>query len=399
MPLKSFAVAKPFFTCIVLMGLLGACTKRTSDQLYTNCQLTKSDATSSISIGGFPRNANRIPSTGTVRVTVLMVDFPDAVATKTPAEAYAMISGATATFNEMSYGKMVYTMTPNLQWLRMDKNSTEYNFSTYNTHLEYIKKAVDLADATVDFSNTDLIVVLANPDSQGIGSRGPTLTTSPGYGITADGHEILNAITSAYDLNEWGSIWLNHESTHALGLVDLYAYKPSANTAAGLLPYTGGFSYMGYNSFSSNAPGLTAWERWVLGWLDDSQVLCSNPSIDGEINTLITPIGTTGGQKAVVVPVSATKVVVVESRRADGIDANISKTGALVYTVDSSIDSGYGPVRVYPKGAADDPLFTQSTRTTGESVTTSGIKVEVISSTSEGDTVRITSGQFWIDRD
>lgn len=383
---------------VILVSLLGACAKGNSDQLYSNCKLTIPAGAGGVSIGGFPRNSNRIPSTGTVRVGVILVDFPDAVATKTPAEAYAMISGATATFSEMSYARMQYTMAPTLQWFRMSKNSTQYSFKTYQTHRDYIQEAAGLADATVDFSNTDLLVVLANPDSTGIGDSGPTWTSSTGYGITVDGHEILNAITSAHDLNNWGSIWLNHESTHALGLVDLYAYQPSANTMAGLLPYSGGFSYMGYNSFSSNAPGLTAWERWILGWLDDSQMLCSNPRIGGEINTLVTPIGTTGGQKAVVIPVSATKVVVVESRRAQGIDANISKTGALVYTVDASIGSGYGPIQVYPKGSTDDPLFTQSTRAAGESVTASGIKVEVLSSTAEGDTVRITSDALWIDK-
>jgi M6 family metalloprotease-like protein len=281
----------------------------------------------------------------------------------------------------------------------MSKASNQYDFASGTGHREYIQEAVNLADSVVDFSTTQSLVILANPDSTGIGSFGPAMIGSPGNGIIADGNEMLNAVTSAYDLNIWGSIWLNHEVTHTLGLVDLYAYKPKSQTEAGLLPYTGDFSYMGNNSFESNAPGLTAWERWLLGWLSDSQILCANPRSDGEINTLITPLSTTGGQKAVVIPVSGTKVVVVESRRASGIDANIAKTGALVYTVDSSIQSGYGPMNVYPRGGADDASFAQSIRAAGESAVASGIKVEVVSSEAAGDTVKITAEDFWIERD
>ncbi|MBS1983897.1 MAG: hypothetical protein JST16_06970 [Bdellovibrionales bacterium] len=390
---KSNSSFKLLVVSVLAMGVLPACSKKRSDETFSNCKLPIASPRQDVAIGGFPRNQYRIATTGTVHVTIIMVDFPDAVATKTPAEAYALVSGATATFTEMSYGQLNYTMSPTLQWFRMSKASTQYSFSTSETHLAYLKEAVALADSTVNFSSTDLLVVLANPDSTGIGDRGPTYIGSPGGGVTADGNEMLNAITSGHDLNTWGSIWLNHESTHSMGLPDLYSFA-----APGTLPFSGGFSYMGYNSFDSNAPGLTAWERWVLGWLDDSQVLCSNPRVDGAINTLITPIGVTGGQKAVVVPISDTKVVVVESRRANGIDANIGKTGALVYTVDSSVDSGYGPIQVYPRGGADDTLFVQSTRTTGESVAAGGIKVEVVSSTSAGDTVNITSDVLWIDR-
>jgi len=382
----------------VVASLLSACAQKGSEELYTNCKLTIPADQTQVSIGGFPRNSHRLASTGTVNVTVIMVDFPNATAAKTPAEVFAMVSGASSTFSEMSYDRFDYSMAPALQWFRMSKNSDQYSYDGYESHRAYIQEAVQLADSTVDFSNTDLLVVLADPDAQGIPVKGPAMVVSPGAGVTADGNEMLNVVTSGADLKTWGSIWLNHESTHALGLVDLYRYEPASQTTAGLLPDVGGFGYMGLNSFESNAPGLFAWERWVLGWLDDAQVLCGNPRIEGEINTLVTPLGTAGGQKAVVVPVSATKVVVVESRRANGIDAQIAKAGVVVYTVDSTVRSGYGPLEIFPKGSESDPLFTGSPRAAGESVTASGIKVEVISSDDAGDTVRISADAIWIDK-
>lgn len=380
---------------IPLLALLVSCTKKKDDQVYTNCKLPIADGRGGVAIGGFPKYSDRIVSTGTVNATVIFVDFSDAVATKTPAQAYALISGATGTFTEQSYGRMSYNMTPVLQWFRMSQPSTSYSYSG-SGHFNFIKEAVSVADATVDFSSTDSLVIITNPDLTRF-TQGPAMAANTGGGVTADGNEMLNVVTSGYDLNEWGSIWLNHEVTHTLGLVDLYSYTSSS--FPGILYDVGMFSYMGFNSFESNSPGLTAWERWVLGWLDDSQVLCSNPRKEGEINTLITPIGTSGGQKAVIVPVGDTKVVVVESRRASGIDSNIAKTGALVYTVDSSIASGYGPIKVFPKGGSEDPYLAQSPRATGESVTVSGIKVEVINSDATGDTVRITADELWFEKE
>lgn len=390
---KLSSFAKIIWVGFLLLSLI-ACAKKKADPLYSNCKLPIADGSGGVAIGGFPRYSTRLPSTGTVNATILFVDFSDAVATKTPAQAFAMISGATATFTEQSYSRMSYTMTPVLQWFRMSQPSTSYSYAGTG-HRSFIQEAVSLADATVNFATTDSLVIITNPDSTNF-PIGPAMAANTGWGVTADGNEMLNVVTSGYDLNNWGSIWLNHEVTHTLGLVDLYSY--AAPTYPDTLYYAGKFSYMGFNSFTSNSPGLTAWERWVLGWLDDSQMLCANPRASGEINTLITPIGTSGGQKAVVIPVGDTKAVVVESRRASGIDANIVKTGALVYTVDSSIPSGYGPISVFPKGGASDPYATTAPRAAGESVSVSGITVQVLSSDSSGDTVRITANKIWVEK-
>lgn len=337
---------------------------------------------------------------GTVKVTILMVDFPDSVASMSVATAYAKISGAKQFFTDMSYGKMTYDISqPSSSWIRMPKASTQYNFSTGQSHLAYVKDAVAAADSTVDFSTTDSLVVIQNPDTTSISAIGPSMALSKGQGVTADGKEMLNIVTSGNDINVHGYLWLNHEVTHTLGLVDLYASSPASSSFHDSLPYTGGFSLMGLSSIAAMfAPSPLAWERYVLGWIDDSQVNCVNPRKDGEATALITPINTIGGTKALIVPVGDTKVVVIESRRRQNVDANLSKEGALVYTVDSSIQSGAGPVKVFPSGSESDPWFAQSPRAAGETVTIEGIKVEVLTSTTEGDTVKVSGDKIQIDK-
>ena len=356
----------------------------------TDCKLPVADGRGDVSIGGWPRIDERLKSTGDVTATVVMVDFPDAPASMTPTDAFARISPSADVFKEMSYGKLNYTFKPQLKWYRMSKNSSDYVAGgwTFIKHRDYITEAAKLADADIDYSKTDSLIILANPDARGMGYSGPAFAAIRKSGITLDGKYISNGATSAYDLNDWKSIWLNHEVTHTLGLVDLYAFTQSnpANRHDGLR-YTGEFSYMGLSSYESNAPSLFAYERWNLGWIDDSQIKCLK---DVKSTELISPVQTSGGVKAVIIPISRTKAVVIESRRALGIDKNIAKSGALVYVVDSSIQSGQGPVKVFPSDVSSDPRYLKAPRALGESITTEGITVKVTKSDDSGDTVEIT---------
>ena len=92
------------------------------------------------------------------------------------------------------------------------------------------------------------------------------------------------------------------------------------------------------------------------------------------------------------IPVSETKIVVVESRRRLGYDANLVKEGALVYTVDTSIYSGEGTLIVYPI-LENDPYRDQSPLAVGESITVDGVTITVLEATNESDTVQIIVNQ------
>jgi M6 family metalloprotease-like protein len=370
----------------------GVTTKPITVDPVAACKLPVADGRGDVSIGGWPRIKERLKSTGDVIATVVMVDFSDAPATMTPAEAFARISPSADVFKEVSYGKFNYVFKPQLKWYRMSKKSSDYVTGgwTFNSHRAYIYEAANLADLDVDFSKTDSLIILANPDARGIGNSGPAFAAIRSNGLTLDGRYISNGATSAYDLNNWKAIWLNHEVTHTLGLVDLYAFtqENSANQYDGLR-YTGEFSYMGFSSYESNSPSLLAYERWNLGWLEDSQIKCMNES---KTTQLITPVETIGGVKAVMVPISKTKAVVIESRRPLGIDSKLAKSGALVYVVDSTNQSGLGPVKVYPSDVTSDPRYLKAPRAVGEKITIEGVTVTVTQSNESGDTVEVSKG-------
>ena len=317
-----------------------------------------------------------------------MVDFPDAQSAMTPQQAFAKVAPATELYEELSYGRMQLVLQPIYKWYRMGQSAKSYAPLTksFDHHRAYMAEALALADPEVDFSKTDGILILANPDAKEIGNAGPAFTAIYGTGFTLDGKYIANGATSAYDLNYWGYVWLNHEFGHALGLPDLYAFtqEDSTNPNDGHR-YVGDFSLMGLSSLDSNSPGFLAWERWLLGWLDDEQIYCMETN---SISQLITPIARKSGVKAVIVPISASKVLVIESRRAEGIDKNLFKSGALVYLIDSAVQSGMGPLKIYPTEKSDNRRLL-SVRAAGESVTIEGVTITVKSSSANGDLVEV----------
>ena len=97
---------------------------------------------------------------------------------------------------------------------------------------------------------------------------------------------------------------------------------------------------------SWNDPGghFLAWQKWKLGWLDPSQLTCLDGP--GEVTTTITPLERSGGLKAIVVPTGLSSVYVIEARKRIGEDDWLCDDGVLIYSVNSSIRSGNGPVQV-----------------------------------------------------
>lgn len=336
---------------------------------------------SSIVAFGFPKFEGLAPSLGLVNMTVLFVDFNDQPAISTTEEVFDILNPIAADFiDEISYGRMRLKMNPYPEWLRLSESSSFYgnSLTDFFLHRGFIQEAVDLADDIVDFQYTDIVLVVSNPNASQI-PYGPTFTSSTeADGIQADGNSITTAITSGHDLNNWGGLWLSHETGHSLTLPDLYQYG-SNNPHI----HVGDFSLMG--DIAAGAPGFFAFERWNLGWLDDNQVYCHE---SGEIVVELEQLATNGGIKALMVPLSATEALVLESRRRTGFDAGLSKEGVLPYVVNTSIGSGQGTLVVKP-GPTSGNRKLDAPMEMGDTYTYQNIQVKVIAQTANSDKVQV----------
>ncbi|MEW5941876.1 MAG: hypothetical protein AB1750_19610 [Chloroflexota bacterium] len=335
---------------------------------------------------GFPPAAHKLPSLGDVKTIVLFADFADVPGRGTPENFFAKISpDAEDFYSTVSYGRMNWILEPHLVWLRLSHDSAYYGeaIRSYEGHLAFLQEAVTLADADVDFSTADSVVVMVPPEATAI-EFGPAFGANPGEGYRADGKVFSNGVTSGADFPNWGFIWLNHESGHTMGLPDLYGYDWNGVDYDDIHRFAGGFGAMGYTA--GKALEFFAFERWQLGWLDDNQIACQ---VDSDQTTTLTAVEMEGGLKAVIVSLGPNRILVVESRRAVGYDKNMPKNGALVYVIDTTIASGYGTLVVYPKYGGD-PYRYKSPLAAGESVTVEGVTITVLEATDQGDTVQVT---------
>ena len=352
---------------------------------------------------GFPINPERIPASGNVNVAVLFVDFPDAPTPRYPrlAEIFKnSIPDAEKYLEAMSYGTLDLTFRPLLRWLRMpqsvsslysdfDLGMNKSDLGMNISRFMLVDGAISLADPEFDFEDIDSVVVIATPEADSI-KRG-WAQQSPDWHFYADGQTIGNSISlGSGGRSDWVSGLIAHELGHNLGLPDLYDGSVERDSE-GNLPYeevakfVGAFGIMGGITDWLTANEMFAWSRWQLGWLRDTQAACitSFPT-----SVQLTPLAIPGGVKAVVVPLTETTALVVESRRKLGYDFRLSKEGALVYKVDTSVPSGEGPIVV---GSTSKPPDASALLGPGEAWNSDGYSVTVKEVTPEGGLVEITA--------
>ena len=318
------------------------------------CQLAPSSQTQRFSLGPTDFTLSLRPNVP-LRVAVLFVDYPNRPGTESPAALMAsVVTPGLALLRASSYGRLDVTAVSVPTWFRLPKTDAEYTWSTFAGHRAFLLDVLAASDAAVDYSTFDALLVFSPEGIDKVVS--PTFNGGSTANVVADGRNFGNAITFGNDSRRFGPSVMAHEFGHMLGLVDLYAFSPTAAP-----PFAGNqFQLVGAWSFMSNvfvAGELLTWEKRKLGWIDEAQVDCLESA--GGVEAVLTPNHVPGGRKLVAVPLSPSRVLVAEVRStAGGLDANLCSGGVLVYTVDAAVTTGNGPVRVEGSriSASGDPF-------------------------------------------
>ena len=354
---------------------------------------------------GFPLPAWTVPSIGTMRVAVLFVDFPDAVATHSTEEEAALgLPYAEAYLEAASYGQLDVEFVVLHRWLRAENNHSHYaqTGALGDARVVIDSEAVRLADPSFDFTGFHAAMTVL-PSSHFAGGENNLYGLRTDEGPVGPVSRVNNAaVDEPRAPVRWGDV-AAHELMHGLGLTDHYPYdgsvhellEPSGAEAVvrsnfGLMGLTAVFraraaerrhridwTYPNGSRATSytevlNAAEMLAWSRWQVGWLDESQVRCIDTP---NARVGLRPVADPGsGVAMAVVPLSETEMLVIESRRRIGYDAveeerfpngvvasvpKLAVEGVLVYIVDASRltgdlplwlagDSGNGQVDAYP---------------------------------------------------
>jgi len=336
---------------------------------------------------GFPRgtsdNTPALPSTGVANIQLIAVDFSDAVgAAEELTAADAQISEYNKWFEFTSKGALSFNWQYPKRWLRMSKSVPGYGLLKGDraTVLPMAQEIVSLADPFTDFSNSDFVFVLFPKAIQGL---------NDGIGManwqvnSAEGpvKNLFGGAEYFYSNNyELWSFWI-HEWGHPMGLA---GHSPRSN-----------LSIMDNQNGSSVT--LNVWDTFFAGWMGSDELYCM-PSKQSMLETQLIPLERLQrGMRGVIVPISATEALVVESHRAEGWGMRLGAGtyGVLVYYIDTTKDTdrsgeSQGIVKetwaqyVTPAITNTNKLLLQ-----GDTVTYKGITV-TLTKTGDVDTVRIT---------
>jgi M6 family metalloprotease-like protein len=356
------------------------------------CRLVEADTSGRPHmVSGFPMAANRAIMDSEVIVQVIPVDFADYRSGKPPGADIADVTKAVADFwSRMSDGKTKITWRVPSTYYNLPKKAAEYNLSGVfpnfvgDSYDSYVEAAVAASDSDINFSDVDIVLISHAPETPK-NTVGTFIAQAgmPGSEMIAKTSEkiVYNTLIQGADWPRNTQNWI-HEFGHMLGLTD------------------GGFSgNMGFDVMLhyGNAE-LTVWNRFVLGIESDSQIHCKT---DADTSThLVSPVAWPGQRtEGIVIPLSSSKAIVVESRRRTGYDALLGKEseGALVYEVDTSGSGNFGdgpfttlaPDRmtvINEIWSIDAPLKN------GESISHAGWTITVKETGAYGDVIEVKKG-------
>ena len=291
---------------------------------------------------GFPEWNSLTPKTGTVKWALIPIDFPDLQGEENfrvrvddqmrlLSEWFAVVSG----------GRFTVEWVVADSWVTLPEKTSEYviplsvNVNDAANGPKLFVDAMNSADPTFDFTEVQTVNFIL-PKGQtfiGEGSQGfPWDEVVRNYSSDEgkiDSYSIPGTFFDYPGKTYW-SYWA-HEFGHALGL-------PHVGASRGNLPPFNPWDLMGGQDGPSKE--LSGWLRFIAGWLDSDQVYCKDATKIRDLEIRLTPLSEErSGTKFIVIPLTATKAVLVESRRETKFSCKTSpsRDGVLVYVYDATL--------------------------------------------------------------
>ena len=353
-------------------------------------QVTPSRSLSTDLSAGFPRVRTRLPSYGRIRALIVPIDFTDIRGNDNPVTFFTPTANNMRDFyHTQSYGRLAFDFSIVSSWVRMPFAATKYNLgdgSTSKNYSGYVAEIVSSTDAAIDYNDYDAVYFLIPREvPYSVMAFGPAIT----YPITTRNGYITNGATGGADMYLAGNglgadwKWLAHETGHAFGL-----YDEDLDHASQTL---GHWSVMA-NNWSRTAIELGGWDRYLLGWHGDTQATCLPKHQLTTAGTLVklNPIVRQNTEtKVAMVPLSTSKMLILESRKREGLDLiDVGREGVLAYTVDMKLGQLKGGYRTIPRpGSTDTANFSDAALRTGDTITIDGVVVNVVQLATSGDTI------------
>ena len=259
-------------------------------------------------------------------------------------------------------------------------------------HKRFNKDVVTTVDPYIDFTgvNLALIVVPFGTDASVL-SQGTI-----GELITQEGKVPTSSSEFPYVLDGFGSIrfknlmlpyWWLHELYHS-------GFGLEHHDGDGLNNIQSEYGLGSWTLMSHGGGDLLAWDKWLVGFIGESQVNCLKP-FSSNVTWLAPSSVKTTKKKLTVIPVSRFKVIAIESIRAAGLYYKLPTTsqGVLVYEIDLTqnyLETGMKLILPQNRNPNLGPYFlAEAPLRVGESVVSNGHRITVLESGTFGDVVKV----------
>jgi hypothetical protein len=260
------------------------------------------------------------------------------------------------------------------------------------------RKFIAEVDSKIDFSKFDVVLVMPPAGSpRGVfelgflgthtvdGNRVVFMSVPPATYTTqfVPHFPMITPLNWMHELHHAGGYTLQHHTGN-----DYWQNNRGSNPN---FPGLGEWGLMNHSKTD-----LLGWEKWFIGYTKDSQVSCIDPAKQTKV--WLRPSGIrTDAKKLAVIPISSTKVVVLESMRAVGLNYKLGKAsqGLLVWTVDTTDPrESYGVEMVTPSNRilTKTPfVYYDAPLKKGEQVKVEGLTIKVIEAGKYGDVFSVSS--------
>jgi hypothetical protein len=372
----------------------------------------------------FPFASTVLPTEGVINAQMVLVDWADLPGDQEEFEFYKKNAELTEEFWFMaSEGKLEVNIEITDGFLRIPGSYADFTMTKEEEGQRYETRpkkqalydaVAEVSDPIIDYTDTQ-IVFPGWPRGKRVSGWGPhefnfdwnaVFKTDERdiYDIAGSGDWHL--LHTEYSAGPW--VYYVHEMGHMLGI-------PHQTDTDDPVKYSS-FDQEEYwwvenpiNGFEimANQDGaiktLSAWLRWLPG------TCIEETDVENELYALNPINEIDGGKEALVIKLTDTKVIVVESRRWDErFDRPIvhSRDGIIAYIVDSELGSGQGNQALLSPRDITNWVEVQHWRSSsemdgnfceGDSVDVAGINIKLESSQKGVDYVRVTSTNKYVD--
>jgi M6 family metalloprotease-like protein len=292
---------------------------------------------------GFP-SVTIAQKIGTVKWALIPIDFPDLAGEDNfKSRVDDDMKYLSEWFETVSEGKFKVEWVVADNWVRLPNPSNDYkidrsdNLDRVPNGLKLWNDAMTQSDKIFDFTGVQTVNFVL-PKGQNFITE-----TSQGFPwdaavknlVTNEGSVSSFSIPGKFmdsDKKRYWSYWM-HEFGHAMAL-------PHVGSSREPNPFLG-LDIMGNQDGESRE--LSGWMRFVAGWLSDERVYCQEFNKLKSTDITLIPLNSSDkGIKMVVIPISETKAVVIESRRENKFSCQMpsKRNGILVYTYDATLSHG-----------------------------------------------------------